>query len=78
MKYTHGIGSLTKEFNTVVDEGNDADKDQVHGQIHVEQAFACAVLGADQEQILDKDDEHEHWHLVLDTLIDEAHVVDTL
>lgn len=29
-------------------------------------------LGAHKEQILDDDDDNEHWHLVLDTFVDET------
>ena len=70
--------SLSKEFNSVIDQGDDADEDDIEGEVDIEEGLAGFVFGAHEEQVLDDDDNDEHRHLILDTLVDKTDCIHTL
>ena len=66
------FSSPSKNLDSVVNKRDTANEDNVAGQVDIEECSARVKLGAHKEQILDDDDDNEHWHLVLDTFIDET------
>ena len=69
--------SLSKDLFLVIYDCNDANEDEVTGNIDVEKRLAGTVFGAYEKQVLDDDDNDKHWHLELNTLVVETDWFDT-
>ena len=67
--------SLAEDFYAVVDQGDNDEKDQVAGQVDIEELLASLVFGARQYDVLDEHHSNEHGHLLLDAFVDETHVL---
>lgn len=69
--------SLSEELDAIVDEGDDANENQVEGQIDVEKTFARFVLGADEQHVFYDDHADQQRHLVLNAFVDEPYICST-